>query len=136
MWLKKYGERAYILNDDKPALRMIENSWYAFGTPWSGKNDVSVNTGVPLAGIAVLERNQDNEIERFNGLNAVRSIIKQVNRPSAMEYRQKLLELLDKLITQVPVWKLKCNMDVDAADVAYRNMCEEVPMNSMKGNEK
>jgi hypothetical protein len=34
----------------------------------------------------------------------------------------KLLELLDKLVTQVPVWKLECNMDPEAAKVSYRAM--------------
>ena len=38
------------------------------------------------------------------------------------EYRILLLELLDKLVTQVPIWKLRCNMDPDAAEVAYEAM--------------
>ena len=37
----------------------------------------------------------------------------------------KLLDLLDKLITQVPIWKLKCNMDPEAAIVAYEAMSGE-----------
>lgn len=125
LWLDLFGDRAFILNDDKPAVRLIDDIWYAFGTPWSGKHDISVNTGVPIAGIAVLERGDKNEIEPFEGKEAVLSILKQVNRPKAAELRIKLLELLDKLITDVPIWKLKCNMDPEAAIVAYEAMSGE-----------
>ena len=122
LWLKKFGDRAFILNDDKPALRHEGDGWYAYGTPWSGKHDISVDTRVPVAGIAVVERGEENQIAPFGGIEAIRAILKQVNRPRPAEYRVKLLDLLDKLITQVPVWKLQCNMDPTAADVAYQAM--------------
>lgn len=122
LWLKKFGARAFILNDDKPALRLEDDGWYAYGTPWSGKYDISVDTRVPVAGIAVVERGEVNSIEPFGGIAAIHAILKQVNRPKAKEYREKLLELLDKLITQVPVWKLHCNMDPEAAEVSYSAM--------------
>ena len=125
LWLDRFGDRAYILNDDKPALRRMDGKWYAFGTPWSGKHDISVNTGVPVAGIAMLRRGEDNEIEPFGGKDAILAILKQVNRPKDMEFRIKLLDLLDKLITEVPVWCLKCNMDPGAVDVSYGAMGKE-----------
>ena len=56
LWLKKFGDRAYILNDDKPAIRLIGDTVYACGTPWSGKYDYSTPAVVPLAGICFLER--------------------------------------------------------------------------------
>ena len=122
LWLKRFGDRAYILNDDKPAVRLINGIWYAFGTPWSGKNDISVNEGVPIAGICMLERGEKNEIERFGGRKAIFEIFVQTNRPRMQEYRIKLLELLDDLISNVPVWKMKCNMDLEAAERAYDAM--------------
>ena len=125
LWLKKFGSRAFILNDDKPALRLEEDGWYAYGTPWSGKEDISVDARVPVAGIAVVERGEKNSIEPFGGVKAVHAILKQVNRPKEMGYREKILDLLDQLITQVPVWKLCCNMDPEAADIAYGAMSKK-----------
>ena len=122
MWLKQFGPRAFLLNDDKPALRRIDGNWYAFGTPWSGKNDISVNTGVLLGGIAMLERGETNTIQPFTGKDAIFEIFVQTNRPKAAQYRVKLLELMDSLMQQVPVWKLKCNMEPEAAIVAYEAM--------------
>lgn len=125
LWLELFGDRAYILNDDKPALRLEDGVWYAYGTPWSGKHDISVNTRVPVAGIACLERGEQNTIEPFGGQDAVLAILRQSNRPKAPEYRIKLLELLDKLITTVPIWKLRCNMEPEAAIVSYEAMSGE-----------
>ena len=125
LWLRKFGDRAYILNDDKPALRLHDGVWYAYGTPWSGKHDISVNTGVPVAGIAMVERAEENSIVPFGGTEAILSILRQVNRPQGTALREQLLALLDRLITQVPVWRLRCNMEPQAAEVAYAAMAEK-----------
>lgn len=122
LWLKMLGNEAYILNDDKPALRLVEDTWYAFGTPWSGKHDISVNTGVPIGGICMLERGENNVIMPYRGKDAIFELFVQTNRPKAAIYRMKLLELLDDLFQHVPVWKLKCNIDPEAARVAYEAM--------------
>ena len=124
LWLKQFGDRAYILNDDKPALRLEDGKWYAYGTPWSGKYDLSSNCRAELAGIAVLERGEINSIEPFGGLDAIFSIFAQVNRTKLSEDRIKLMELLDKLISHIPVWKLCCNMNPDAVNVAYQAMSQ------------
>lgn len=122
LWLKHFGDRAYILNDDKPALRFEDGQWFAYGTPWSGKYDISTNARVPIAGIAVLERGENNEIVPFGGTEAISFIMNQIVRPGTAQYRIMVLENLDKLIKYVPIWKLKCNMDPEAAMVSYTAM--------------
>lgn len=125
LWLNQFGDRAYILNDDKPALRLEDGVWYAYGTPWSGKHNISRNARVPVAGIACLERGEVNEIEPYSGIGAINAIMSQLERPDDAESRVKLLSLLDKLLSKVPVWKLKCNMDPEAAIVSYEAMSGE-----------
>ena len=124
LWLKHFGDRAFILNDDKPALRLEDGVWYAYGTPWSGKHDLSRNCRAELAGIAVLEQNEANDIEPYGGIDAIFDILTQVNATKLADDRIKLMELLDKLITDVPIWKLKCNMDIEAAELAYSVMSQ------------
>ena len=122
LWLRVFGDRAKILNDDKPSLRLENGVWYAYGTPWSGKTDQNINTKVPLAGICVLSRGQDNRIRPHNGAAAVHDILEQTARSADAAFMGKLLELLDKLVSAVPVWKLECNMDPQAAQVSYSAM--------------
>lgn len=126
LWLKVFGDdRAFILNDDKPVLRLEHGVWYAYGTPWSGKHGINRNVKVPLAGLCVLNRGEINEIAPFSGVEAIRAILAQTPKPKDAESRVLVLDLLDKLITQVPVWKLKCNMNPEAAVVSYEAMSGE-----------
>ena len=62
-WCRLFG--ATYLNDDKPALRLVDDVWMVYGTPWSGKHDLSLPVGVPLGGIAFLRRGQENTIKKL-----------------------------------------------------------------------
>ncbi len=122
LWLKQFGDRAYMLNDDKPALRLEDGQWYAYGTPWSGKYDYSTNARVPLAGICFLKRGEKNVIRPFGGSKAVFAFLEQTVRPRVVEARVEIMSLLTKLMETVPIWQLECNMDPEAALVSYRAM--------------
>ena len=123
LWRRVFGdERVRVLNDDKPALRLENGVWYAYGTPWSGKTGQNLNLRAPIAGIAMIERGGANEITPYTGLKAVRAVLAQTTSVKDSALRVKQLDLLDKLMTQVPVWKLKCNMEPEAAIVAYEAM--------------
>lgn len=122
LWKRVFGERAVIINDDKPALRVIDGKVYAYGTPWSGKSDLNVNISVPVAGICVLERSAENYIHPLDEGEAVFSILNQTIRPRSEELMSVLLEHLDKVLGGVKVWKMGCNISDDAAIMAYEAM--------------
>ena len=122
LWLQVFGDKAAILNDDKPALRLEEGIWYAYGTPWSGKTDRSINAKVPLAGICVLTRGEENVIAPYTGVKAIHDILEQTKRSANARFMEKLLNLMDRLVSTVPIWKLQCNMDPQAAVVSYTAM--------------
>jgi hypothetical protein len=122
LWLQVFGQRAKILNDDKPALRLEDGTWYAYGTPWSGKTAQNINTKVPLAGICVLGRGENNRIVPLGGAKAVHDILEQTVRSADAGFMGKLLELLNQLVSSVPVWQLECNMEPQAALVSYEAM--------------
>lgn len=122
LWLKVFGDRAFILNDDKPALRFEDGVWYAYGTPWSGKHDISTNVRAPVAGICFLRQAKENVIRPFSGSKAIFALLEQTARPAGPQLRGQLMMLLDKLLTNLPVWEMGCNMDPQAALVSYEAM--------------
>ena len=72
LWRKTFGEdRVLMLNDDKPALRLEDGRWYAYGTPWSGKHGLATNICVPLKGICILERGTENQIRQISAREAL-----------------------------------------------------------------
>ena len=122
LWLKYLGDRAFILNDDKAAYRCIDGRYYAFGTPFSGKHDINVNTSAELGGICFIEQAQENSIERMDIDSAVPLLFSQTLRPSNMKRTMMLCDFIDELIQNIPVYKLRCNMDVEAAQIAFETM--------------
>ncbi len=121
LWLKRFPG-AYILNDDKPALRILPDGVYAYGTPFSGKTDLNINKRVPVGGICIIERGEENKIEKMDTDFALFNILNQTVRPVNEEEMDKMLVTLDKIIRTVPLYKLSCNMDIEAAEVSYNGM--------------
>lgn len=64
LWQQTFGEAVQVFNDDKPALRRLDGRWYAYGTPWCGKDGINLNQKWPLGGICFLEKSQENRIRR------------------------------------------------------------------------
>lgn len=114
-WLKLFGDKAYIINDDKPALKIENGNVYVYGTPWSGKSDLNLNVRVPLQGICVLERSEKNFIEPLDKGVAVYKLMNQTLRPPFEAHMDKLLSLLDIVITKTPIWRMGCNISTEAA---------------------
>lgn len=122
IWRKVFGDRAVILNDDKPALRLENGIWYVYGTPWSGKNPLNTNMGVPLGGICFLHQAKENSIEPFRGVKVIYSLMEQTARPESPELRGRMMELIDSLMANVAIWKMGCNMEPEAAMVSFETM--------------
>lgn len=123
LWQEVFGpERARILNDDKPALRLENGVFYAYGTPWSGKYDRSENLRAPVAGICILRRGEENRIAPFGGKQAIFQLLNQTLRPKDPVLGQNLLSLLDRLFQSVGVFEMACNTHPDAARMSYAAM--------------
>ena len=121
LWLRRFPG-SYILNDDKPAIRICSDGIFAYGTPFSGKTDLNVNKRVPIGGICMVQRSETNSIERISDEEALFGILDQTVRPQEEENMDKVLAVLDKIVRNVPVYRLKCNMELEAAEVAYNGM--------------
>lgn len=125
LWLKEFPG-AEILNDDKPALRILDDGIYVYGTPWSGKTDQNLNRKVPLQGIAFLNRGSENTISKMDSMNALENLLNQTVRPGAKNSVMQLMGLLDLIIKRIPIYQLTCNMEQEAARVSFDAMSKGV----------
>lgn len=114
-WVRLFGAR--YLNDDKPALRLIDGIWTAFGTPWSGKHDISSPEGAPVGAVVFLERGEVNRILPVEPAKAVPLLFAQITRAHPRAHTERMLELADGFLRSVPVWRLACRNDDEAAYV-------------------
>ena len=123
LWQNVYGEdKVFILNDDKPALRKINDIWYAYGTPWSGKHDLNRNEKVPVGGICILERGEKNKIEPCSKIVALQKLLSFSGRTQNAELLNSVLDVLEEILTDIPIWRMECNMDPEAAILSYETM--------------
>ncbi len=126
LWLSEFPTDAKILNGDKPIIRIIDGVVYACGTPWQGKENYGRNAICPLAGIAFLERAEENRAHRITPPEAVNRFIYQMYLPKDSRIATaKTLVLANKVISSTRLVLLGCNMDPTAAHVCRRALLSD-----------
>ena len=123
LWQQEFGDETVIFNDDKPALRCRDGVWYAYGTPWCGKDGINRNMKVPLAGICFLKQGPRNQIRRLSEQEALERILGQtIRKLSSLKRLDLLMTHLDNLITNIPVFELENRPEPEAARLSYNTM--------------
>lgn len=123
IWQQTFGSAAQVFNDDKPALRCLDGKWYAYGTPWCGKDGINQNKKVPLAGICFLKQAPENKIRQLTPVEAVQRIISQTRRRfSQLENLDLMLQIVEKLALEIPVFELENRPEPEAALLSYETM--------------
>lgn len=122
LWREYLGDKAVMVNDDKPMLKITDSGVTAYGTPYNGKHRLGCNMSVPLKVICILTRGEKNSIVRIDKAEAYAMLLQQVYRPQDPMQMAKTLKLVDRMAASVELYKLACNMNIEAAEVAYNAM--------------
>jgi hypothetical protein len=126
LWRSCFGEEAVVFNDDKPALRFLDGRWYAYGTPWCGKDGINVNMRVPLAGICFLEQGRENEISLLQPAAAIPLILQQtLHWFKSSDKAYGMLNQLRCMLDHIPVYRLVNRPEPEAARLSYETMLAE-----------
>lgn len=122
LWREVFGNRVFMINDEKPFLRFEKDAVYACGSPWNGKHHLSRNVCVPLKAIVSLERAEENHIEPLSKADAFPVLIKQAYLSRDPASMRVIAQTEKKLIDKVVFYKLGCNMSRDAALTVYNKI--------------
>ena len=120
-WLKAFPG-AFVINGDKPVLRFENDKVFACGTPWAGKEGLNTNVSLPLKAICFLERGEENEITPADFNNIYPLLIGQTYRPPTARDLTQTMLFIKKLAESTKFYLLKCNLDPNAARVAFEGM--------------
>lgn len=122
-WQALFGDGAVVINDDKPALRRIDGVWYAYGTPWCGKDGINTNRKAPVAGVCFMKKGQENKIRRMTSFEAVQNILSQtIYKFQSADRLDKMLAHLNVFLKEIPVYELENRPEPDAARLCYETM--------------
>lgn len=122
LWREMLGDRAIMVNDDKPILHISDNDVTVYGTPYNGKHRLGNHIAVPLKAICILERAKENRIRQITKSESYTMLLQQTYRPNDSRILAKTLTLIDRLAENVELYRLGANMNIEAAQVAYNTM--------------
>ncbi|QTE75012.1 hypothetical protein JS518_03755 [Clostridiales bacterium FE2010] len=109
-WLTN-NDSAYVVNGDKPYIIIpkTDECPMVCGSPWAGKEKMQTNTIVPLKAIVLMERADENRIERVSLVQILPDLLQQVYQPESREKMRQILTLIQRLSKNVSFWRFHFN---------------------------
>ena len=125
LWKKFLGDRASIVNGDKPILNIEKEGTFAYATPYAGKEKYQNHSSVKLNGICLIKRGETNRIERVSAGDYITELVPQIYMPYDALSAIKTLELLDNMLSSVPLYVLYCDISEQAFKTSFEIMTGE-----------
>lgn len=122
LWREMLKDKVFMVNDDKPIIRLIDGEFYVYGTPWNGKHRLDTNCKVKIAAICEIRRGKENSISEISPSEMLMVVLNQTIRPEEAPLMDNLLSLIDKLLKKVRLYRLTCNISEEAARVSFEKM--------------
>lgn len=121
LWIKNHPG-TFLLNDDKPIVRFVDNEWKIYGSPWAGTTGINKNTAVPLKAMVFIERSEVNTIRDLTTPEAIKFFFNAIAHPFNDEITEKVIELTSLFITHSKMCLLGCNISDEAVEVVRRHL--------------
>lgn len=123
LWKKYLGDSVKIINGDKPIIK-ADTSCTVYGTPWCGKEGYQQNSSAQIGAICVLKQSKTNSIKRIDNSQALGHLMHQVYMPQSPDALSLTLALIGKLIENVPIYLLECDISETAFKTSYQTLTE------------
>lgn len=110
---------SFVVNGDKPFLKIEKGRVLACGSPWCGKEGLNTNTMQPLRAIFLLERADETEVTELSFLDALPKLLEQTYFPSDSVLAVKTLGLLKQLEGKVKFYRFQSSYDAESVFQAW-----------------
>lgn len=113
IWQETYDVK--VINDDHPAVRIMDGKPVIFGTPWAGENQLFYNKSSALKGIVILEQGPFNKIWRLDHKDIIRELVPRCFLPYyCNDLVQRAARIFNNMIDEAIVYKLICKPEPEA----------------------
>lgn len=123
LWYNNF-DGAFLLNDDSPIVSTESGSPVVYGSPWSGKTPCYKTQSYPLKAIVRLAQAPENKMRRLSPLESITALFPSFPPAFAKveELNGKMLDSVSEILMQVPVYKLDCLPNVEAAELSRKTI--------------
>jgi hypothetical protein len=125
LWQTHRAGQAWVLNGDKPLIRLENDGIWVYGGPWRGKEGMGSNDRCKLGGIYLLRRGAQNAVRPASSQEALEGLLDASLYPHEASQRLQLMKLLQVLYSSVPVNVLHCTVSREAVDTVASHMEKE-----------
>lgn len=137
LWMDLLGDRAQVVNGDKPLIRIEKGVVYACSTPWRGKEGLGANDlMLPVGGACVIEQNPENHIRKLSMEEASRYILNSneihLSRDNQENF-DRFWNLFCQMMNKIDFYLLQCNREPAAAQLSYETMRRRQDAENQKG---
>lgn len=124
LWEKYRGTRT--VNGDRSLLLRKEEGWYACGWPVCGSSEICYNESYPIRAVVMLKQAKENLAYRMKPLEAFRELMGQITINTwDIPFQMKVMDQLEILLREIPVYRLECNISEDAVKCLERAMLQD-----------
>lgn len=114
---------AAVINGDRALLQKVDGRWTARGWPVCGSSRICQNLDAPIRAVVNLSQSPVDEAKRLSPMQAFARLYSEItvnrwDRASGL----RVMELLEGLITDVPVYHLACTMEESAVEALEKTI--------------
>lgn len=126
-WKEIYGEEVRLICGDKPILEFQSSGdIIVHASPWTGKERWKGSGAAKLAGIVYLEQGESNHICPMPVAEAAVPLYTQfLYQPTGKEEIYRVSSMLDRILQNVPIWKLVNTGDAASARLTHDTILQE-----------
>ena len=128
LWIESIPN-SYVINGDKPFVRIDNTGAWVYGSPWSGKEGWNTNTCKPLRAIFFLERvneGEENSVKEISQDQYFIKMIHQTHIPNTAEGMANTLKLLQTMGKMIKTYRFKSTPTIEAIQLAYSTVNSEL----------
>lgn len=115
LWLENTD--AWVLNYDKPVAGLAGERVMISGSPWGGKEDLSINEVRPAKALFFVHQAKENRVERLSPAKAYsQAYLNYFVYPLNQDLEDRYHHAITQLVQKVPVYDLYCTDTAQAVE--------------------
>lgn len=118
LWCQYQG--AELINGDRAVVAKEDQQWSAYGSPYAGSSRCYVNKNCRIGAVVVLKQAERCMIRKMAAGEAFCRIFSGLTVNNwDRNFVNRACDLVQMLLTEIPVYELACTPDRDAVDILY-----------------